>query len=62
MMPLKQYSNIKLKRAMPDLGLPAGITGTIIEIFDELEGYEIEFDDPQAAITYTLKREDIEPY
>ena len=58
---LLQYSAVRLKEAMPDWGLPAGITGTVVEVFSEpQEGYEVEFDEPYNQATYTLRLEDLQ--
>ncbi len=43
---LQEYEVVKLKRALPDKGLAAGATGTVLYIYrDTPLAYEVEFTD-----------------
>lgn len=58
---LALFSEIRLRRDQPDLGLPAGIVGSIVEVFTEpSEGYIVEFNPPYDQDVYDLGPNDLE--
>jgi hypothetical protein len=49
---LEEHDVMRLVRPLPEHGLPAGATGTIVLIYDNpSEAYEVEFTDPDG---YTI--------
>src|SRR5215813_13695852 len=56
------YSEVRLKRNRPDLGLPVGIVGAVVEAYDEpTEGYFVDFEPPYDDDVYILGPKDLEP-
>jgi len=44
-MTLPPYSLVQLVHDLPDRGLTAGLVGTVVEVFTDPPGYEVEFVD-----------------
>lgn len=40
---LSEHSRVRLRRAQPAAGLVHGATGTIVHVYDDGAGYEVEF-------------------
>ena len=40
---IKEHDRVVLKTAVPDEGLEAGDVGTVVHIYRDGEGYEVEF-------------------
>ena len=57
-MTFSQYDVVRLTVDLPDEGLAAGATGTIVEIFDAPQrAYEVEFTDDDGATVAQLALE-----
>jgi hypothetical protein len=54
-MRLREYDVVRLRRALPEQGLPAGAIGAVVMVLDDPPAYEVEFCDADGA-TLVLTR------
>jgi len=71
-MEIRQFDEVRLREARPDLGLPAGAVGIVVDVYPILQadqellsqptGYEVEFLDAEGytIALLTLEPQDIE--
>ena len=52
-MTLREYDVVRLQRPLPQHGLPIGAIGTVVMVYVDPPGYEVEFCD-QKGITLAL--------
>ncbi|WP_460497367.1 DUF4926 domain-containing protein [Glycomyces tarimensis] len=43
---MRRYDVVELTEDLPEAGLRAGLIGTIVDVYDEPQAYEVEFVDP----------------
>lgn len=57
---IKQLDVVAVLRDIPDLGLSAGQTGTVVYVHGDGEAFEIEFPlDPRKSVVETLQGTDL---
>jgi hypothetical protein len=60
--PLAELSIVRLRHPVPDESLQSGETGTVVHVYDEGAGYEVEFVRGHTPpVVATLMRKDLEP-
>ena len=62
-MALNEYDMVRLRRAIPEERLAQGAIGTIVMVYDDPPGFEVEFVDEHGRMLalVSLKADDLEP-
>ena len=59
---LLEHSRVRLRRAVPQEGLEAGAKGTVVHVYNDGAGYEVEFvAGRKTPAVVTLEPSDLEP-
>lgn len=59
---LWEHSRVRLRKAVPQHGLEEGAKGTVVHVYDEGAGYEVEFvAGRKTPAVATLEPDDLEP-
>lgn len=59
---LLERARVRLRRAVPQHGLAVGAKGTVVHVYDEGAGYEVEFvAGRKTPAVATLEPDDLEP-
>ena len=60
---IRELDNVVLMRDMPQYGLQAGDVGTVVHVYKQGEGFEVEFVGGEGATVavVTLRREEVRP-
>jgi hypothetical protein len=60
---IKEHERIVLKVAIPNEGLEAGDVGTVVHIYHDGQGYEVEFTtlEGKTAAVVTVEASDVRP-
>jgi len=56
-----EHDRVVLKRAIPESGLEAGDVGTVVHVYADREGFEVEFValDGQTEVVTTVRASDV---
>lgn len=60
---IRALDSVVLMRDMPQYGLKAGDVGAVVHVYEQGEGFEVEFvsGEGTTVAVVTLKREDVRP-
>ncbi len=60
---IKELDSVVLVRDMPEYGLKRGDVGTVVHVYGQAEGFEVEFvsGEGTTVAVVTLGREDVRP-
>ena len=60
---IKELDSVVLVRDMPEYGLKGGDVGTVVHVYGQAEGFEVEFvsGEGTTVAVVTLGREDVRP-